>query len=56
MRVCLLWASDYLSNLRQEKHVTNSTLVKIAEVVLKNNIFTLKEKTLKQQGDTALGT
>ena len=35
-------------DLRQEKDVTTSTLVELAEVVLKNNIFTLMEKTLKQ--------
>ena len=34
-------------DLRQEKHVTTSTLVEYAEVVLKNNIFTFKEKTFK---------
>ena len=34
-------------DLRQEKNVTTSTLVELAEVVLKNNIFTFKEKTLK---------
>ena len=37
-----------LLDLRQEKDVTTSTLVELAEVVLKNNIFTLMEKTLKQ--------
>ena len=36
-------------DLRQEKDVTTSTLVELAEVVLKNNIFTFKEKTLKQK-------
>ena len=34
-------------DLRQEKDVTTSKLVELAEVVLKNNIFTFKEKTLK---------
>ena len=33
-------------DLRQEKDVTTSTLVELSEVVLKNNIFTFKEKTL----------
>ena len=33
--------------LRQEKDVAASTLVELAEVALKNNIFTFKEKTLK---------
>ena len=35
-------------DLRQEKDVTISTLVELSEVVLKNNIFTFMEKTLKQ--------
>ena len=43
-------------NLRQEKGVTTLTLVEIAEVVLKNSIFTFKEKTLKQKWGTAIGT
>ena len=43
-------------DLRQEKDVTTSTLVELAEVVLKNNIFTFKEKTLKQKWGTAVGT
>ena len=32
-------------DLRQEKDVTTSTLVELAEVVLKNNIFTFVEET-----------
>ena len=43
-------------DLRQEKDVTTSTLVELAEVVLKNNIFTFKEKTLKQKRGTAIVT
>ena len=43
-------------DLRQEKYVTISTLVELAEVVLNNNIFTFKEKTLKQKQDAAIGT
>ena len=43
-------------DLRQEKDVTTSTLVELAEVVLKNSIFTFKEKTLKQKRGTAIGT
>ena len=31
-------------DLRQEKDATTSTLVELAEVVLKNNIFTFMEK------------
>ena len=30
-------------DLRQEKDVTTSTLVELAEVILKNNIFTFKD-------------
>ena len=43
-------------DLRQEKYVTTSTLVELAEVVLKNNIFNFKEKVLKQNWGTAIGT
>ena len=43
-------------DLRQEKDVNNSALVELAEVVLKNNIFTFMEKTLKQTRGTAIGT
>ena len=42
-------------DLRQEKDVTTSTLVELAEVVLKNNIFNFMEKTLKQKQGTAIG-
>ena len=41
---------------RQEKDVTTSALVELAEVVLKNNIFIFKGKTLKQKWGTATGT
>ena len=43
-------------DLRQEKDVTTSTPAELAEVVLKNNIFTFKENTLKQKRGTAIGT
>ena len=43
-------------DLRQEKDFITSTLVELAEVVLKNNIFTFEEKTLKQNRGTAIGT
>ena len=43
-------------DLRQEKDVVTSTLVELAEVVLKNTIFTFMEKTLKQKRGTAFGT
>ena len=43
-------------DLRQEKDVTTSTVVKLAEVIFKYNIFTFKEKILKQKRGTAIGT
>ena len=43
-------------DLRQQKYVNTSTPVELAEVVLKNNIFTFKENTLKQKRGTAIGT
>ena len=42
--------------LRREKKVRTSTLVELAEVVLKNNVFTFGKKTLKQLRGTAIGT
>ena len=39
-----------------EKKVTTETLVELAEIVLKNNIFQFNEKTLKQSRGTAIGT
>ena len=51
-----LYALRKRLDLRQEKDVTTSTLVELAEVVLKSNIFTFKEKTLKQKRGTAIGT
>ena len=36
-------------DLRQKKDVTTSTLVELAQVLLKNNIFTFMKKTLKQK-------
>ena len=35
-------------DLRQENDLTISTLIKLAEVVLKNDIFTFKEKTINK--------
>ena len=43
-------------DLRQEKDVTTSTLVELAEAILKNNIFTFMEKFLKQKWGTPIGT
>ena len=41
---------------RTEKKVTTETLIELAEIVLKNNIFQFYEKTLKQLSGTAGGT
>ena len=43
-------------DLRQEKYVTTSTLLELAAVFLKNNVFTFKGKTLKQKRVTTIGT
>ena len=42
--------------LSRDKKVSTSTLVELAEVVLKNNVFTFGKKTLKQIRGTAIGT
>ena len=42
--------------LRRDKKVSTSTLVELAEVVLKNNVFTFGKKTLKQIRGTTTGT
>ena len=41
---------------RKEKYVSTDTIIDLAEVVLKNNIFKLGKKTLKQKRWTAIGT
>ena len=41
---------------RKEKYVPTDTIIDVAEVVLKNNIFTFGKKTLKQKRGTAVGT
>ena len=38
------------------EEVTTETLLELAEIVLKNNIFQFNEKTLKQLRATAIGT
>ena len=43
-------------DLRQEKDVTTSVVLKIAEVILKRNIFTFKAKSLKSKRGTAVDT
>ena len=51
-----LFALQKRLELRREKKVSTSTLVELAEVVLKNNVFTFGKKTLKQLRGTAIGT
>ena len=41
---------------RKEKYVSTDTIIDLAEVVLKNNIFTFGKKTLKQKRGTAIST
>ena len=43
-------------DVRTEKKVTTETLLELAEIVLKNNIFQFSQKTLKQLRGTATGT
>ena len=43
-------------NERDKKDVFTDTLVELAELVLKNNIFNFNERTLKQKRGTAIGT
>ena len=43
-------------DLGQEEDANTSTLVELAEIALKNNIFTFKKKTLNQNRGTAIGT
>ena len=41
---------------RDEKDACTDTLSELAELVLKKNIFSFNEKTLKQKRGTAIGT
>ena len=41
---------------RKEKYVSTDTIIDLAEVVLKNNIFTFGKKTLRQKRGTAIGS
>ena len=42
--------------MRDNKQISSGTLVELAEIVLKNNIFQFDEKTFKQLRGTAIGT
>ena len=46
---------DFLDS-RFEKQVTTDTLIELAELVLKNNVFDFSDKTYKQIRETAIGT
>ena len=41
---------------KEEKDVSTDTLIEFAELVLKNNIFSFNEKTLKPKRGTTIGT
>ena len=41
---------------RKEKYVSTDTIIDLAEVVLKNNIFTFRKKTLERKQGTPIGT
>ena len=41
---------------RKEKYVSIDTIIDLAVVVLKNNIFTFGKKTLQQKRGSAIGT
>ena len=43
-------------NERDKKDLSTDTLVELAELVLKNNIFNFNERTLKQKRGAAIGT
>ena len=51
-----LSAAQKRLELKREKKVGTSKLVELAEVVLKNNVFTFGKKTLKQLRGKATGT
>ena len=51
----LAFLKDFLDS-RVDKQVTTDTLLELAELVLKNNIFEFSDKTDKQIRGTAIGT
>ena len=50
---CLVFLKGFLDS-RADKQVTTDTLIELAELVLKNNIFEFSDKTYKQIRGTAL--
>ena len=51
----LAFLKDFLDS-RVDKQVTRDTLIELAELVLKNNIFEFSDKTYKQIRGAAIGT
>ena len=51
----LAFIRDFLDS-RVDKQVTTDTLIELAELVLKNNIFEFSDKTYKQICGTVIGT
>ena len=51
----LAFLKDFLDS-RVDKQVTTDTLIELTELVLKNNIFEISDKTYKQIRGTAIGT
>ena len=51
----LAFLKDFLDS-RVDKEVTTDTLIEIAELVLRNNIFAFSDKTYKQIRGTVIGT
>ena len=51
----LAFLKDF-SYSRFDKQVTTGTLIELAELVLKNNIFEFSDKTYKQIRETTIGT
>ena len=47
---------DRKAENRNEKYVSTDTIIDLAGVVLKNNIFTFGKKALKQKRMTAIST
>ena len=51
----LAFLKDFLDS-RVDKEVTTDTLIELAELVLRNNIFAFSDKTYKQIRGTVIGT
>ena len=51
-----LTTSQRFLEFRDNKQISRGTLIELAEIVLKNNIFEFDEKTFRQVHGTAIGT